>query len=241
MTRSNKISLVILCIFLIVLSVGLYLMGNFIGNYSDIIRENKTAQEYKQSLSRLSDYDYKIYYIGNKSNLSDYGLNLSDRLTFEKYLEFVNPGDVNSDTMPVPWEPVDITRYDGDGNIIEIIKGRVYPQNMFIIVDKSSVLTSDEWEIIRQCTIGNNVPLLIMGPNNISSFKSILLWADAFEYIDSFLFIDAHHYKNNVLSQDNVLVETDNKNIAPRQFVSSIVDIILDVWGPLPSTEESVG
>lgn len=209
-------------------------MGNFIEGYSDIILEKKTSQEYQTSLTRLASYDYQIYYIGNENSLSNYGLSYADRLTFKKYLDIVTPGTVNKDTMPVPWDEKDVTVFDSDANIVEVIKGRTYPSNMLIIVDATSTLSAREWETIRQCVIENNVPLLIFGADNVATFKSILLWSDTTEYVDNFFMRDFAHYKNNLFES---LPNPNASSAEARTYVNSLVDEILNIWGPLPSSE----
>lgn len=120
--------------------------------------------------TQLSEQDVGIYVIGDMP----YGLDrLGDKVTA------VAPDSISGDNMPIWVSDIHSTFTDNHGLQLSESVPRDYPEHMIILVNlpQGTDMTDDGWQIVRDCAVENNVPVLLAGKDNINRFRTFLLEA----------------------------------------------------------------
>lgn len=196
------------------LAVGVVLMLSFtVKKLSAKNESNRQAQEVAEHVQRLGDLeDYMVYYIGEPS--PEVIANISN-------LTVIPAGTMNSNTLPVYWSDVHFIERDEDDNIINEVEPRDYASYMLIYVDGDVTLTEDQLELLRNCNIDNDVPLIIEGEANINAYRD-------------YIFMVPHDLGTQATSmftpwgqpQDNVIPE-ELVTEGQSGFVNALIDVIL--------------
>lgn len=220
MTGSKKVSLLILSALMVVLLLVCVFIKRYFDEVHTVVMHNRAELEFKESIDALAAYDSTVYYIGNIGGLR---LSASDTEMLLSNFTIVNPAYVSDDTMPVPWETVDTTFYDSDGEIIKVIPGRTYSDNMIIIVAPDAELSESGWDTVRRSAVDNGVPVLLLGSDAIRDFHETLLWAEREHGATSFVFRSDTDYEYNPFEYN-----PDEEEVALK--VAKLIEFVTDEY-----------
>ena len=205
---------IVVILMTIVLSVGVVLATLFlVRKFAANVERNRNQQQLAADAERMAGLDdYMVYYIGEPS---------SEVISTIPNLTVIAPGMMNRNTLPVAWSDIHFVELDEAGNVINEVEPRDYAKYMLIYVDSDVTLTEDQLELLRDCNIDNDVPLIIEGEANINAYR---------EYI----FMVPHDLGANATSmftpweqpQDNVIPE-ETVTGGQAGFVNALVDVIL--------------
>ncbi len=190
MDRHRSSLIIVIVVFFVMFMLFMCLFVDRMAGESQIRRQE---DRFEAQVSKSESYEFCIYWIGDVPE----GLErIGDKLAV------VAPGDVSEDTMPIPWGDMHFTRYNEDGVPLEEIEPRDYAPHMLIVVNNGSELTEDQYEILRQCTVDNEVPVLLLG-DSIAPFREMmLLYVDTYSEDDSMLFVSASGAEDGVINID---------------------------------------
>ena len=128
--------------------------------------DQQTLQNTNALTDTLNSMDYELYWIGQ----------LPDHLEgIEEHVTLLTVGEANSDTLPIAAGNTGMTRTDRDGNVISHTEPRDYAQYMMIVINTTEELPETLLDVIRDCSVINHVPVLIIGKNNIDAFRSYMM------------------------------------------------------------------
>jgi hypothetical protein len=182
-------------------------------NFAAKARADKRQAEISEHAQRISGLeDYMVYYIGDPSPEVVAGI---------PNLTVLAPAQMNRNNMPISWSDLTFIEMDDDGNVINEVDPRDYASYMLIYVDGDVTLTEDQLEILRNCNIDNDVPLMIEGANNINAYREYIFMVshDLGQHATS-MFTPWGQPEDNVIAED---VVTGDQAI----FVNDLIDVIL--------------
>lgn len=174
---------------------------------------DRRQQEIAEHAERIGEFeDYMVYYIGEPPIELETGI---------PNITVLTPGLMNRNTLPVSWSDIHFIEMDNNNNVVNEVQPRDYPEYMLIYVGSDVTLTEDQLELLRDCNIENDVPLIIEGATNINAYR---------EYI----FMVSHDLGDHATCmfapwgqpQDNIIPEevvTGDK----AGFVNALIDVIL--------------
>ena len=196
------------------LSIAVVLMLSFtVKKFASKAESDRQAQEMEEYVQRLGDLDdYMVYYIGEPS---------PEVVANIKNLTVIPAGMMNRNTLPIYWSDIHFIEKDEDDNIINEVEPRDYASYMLIYVGADVTLTDDQLELLRNCNIDNDVPLIIEGEANINAYREVI-------------FMGPHELGEHSTSmftpwgrpQDNIIAE-DVVTGSPSGFVNALIDVIL--------------
>ena len=128
---------------------------------------DRRSEEHTDALiSELNQRDYRIYWIGSlPSELSG----------IEDHVTLIAPGEADGTNLPVVSGNTGFTEFDSDGNVINHTEQRDYSASMMIIINADEVLSETAFAAIRDCTVENHIPVLIIGKTNIDAFREYMI------------------------------------------------------------------
>ncbi len=205
---------IVVILMTIVLSIGVVLATIFlVKKFAANVERNRRQQQLAADVERMAGLeDYMVYYIGEPS---------PEVTSTISNLTVIAPGMMNANTLPIAWSDIHFVEMDEAGNVLNEVEPRDYATHMLIYVDAEEVLSDDQLELLRNCNIDNDVPLIIEGEANINAYR---------EYI----FMVPHDLGAHATSmftpwaqpQDNVIAE-DVVTGDQAGFVNAFVDVIL--------------
>lgn len=167
MKRNNpQIGIFLIVIILLVVALGIFLLSAKANELSSKIVAKNKHQVTEQLIADINDYDYVIYYIGTIPE-ELYGI--------ENHLIPIGPNAITEENMPIYWNDQEYIVYDENGDVKEHFIPRDYPTYMFVVVDSTYELSDEDLEVIRNCGVLNNVPLMFIGDLAASSFRDKLI------------------------------------------------------------------
>lgn len=146
----------------------------------------------------------------------------------------ISPYQISEDTMPVKSVEFKVTAYDADGNLVKDETPRDYKDNMLLVLYNVSFVSDEQKDVISNCIVDNNVPVLAIGRSSISITRDILMYTPGdFEENDSFYYLLGTGYKDHVL--DNSAI-TEGK----EAFALNLCDYVYSLfYGYEPEAETS--
>ena len=183
MLTGKRITLIVTVIMMVGLLCILLLNG--VGSISiGVAKENK-MEDLREA---LLEQDIGLYVIGDvPDGLLDLGTKISSF-------------NVNEENMPI-WVSQTHSRItNGNGYVISESVPRDYPEHMLLMVciPADAEVEDETWEIIRNCAVENNVPVLLVGSHNIVRFREYLIQASkVYEENDTMLFTSPDHWTVN--------------------------------------------
>ena len=200
--------------FTLIISIGVVMATIFtVKNFAAKADANKRQQAIAEHAQRLSGMeDYMVYYIGEPSAEVVAGI---------PNLTVLSPGMVNGNTMPIFWSDIHFIEMDEEDNVVNEIEPRDYASYMLIYVDGDVTLTDDQLEILRNCNIDNDVPLIIEGEANINAYRQHIFMVshDLGEHATS-MFTPWAQPQDNVIPEEVVTGDQ-------AEFVNALIDVIL--------------
>lgn len=164
----------------------------------------------------LNERDYEIYWIGTLPQYMDM---ISENVT----LLTVNQASFN--TLPVIEGNSELTVYDKNGNVIQHREKRDYASSMLIVINTNEEIPDEKWDVIRNCVVNNHVPLLLIGDNNIYSFREYMIMLDKTYEASSTMFFE---FSSEALDNpiDPSIVEAGGRDYANSllEFFISVID-----------------
>lgn len=146
----------------------------------------------------------------------------------------ISPDQISEDTMPVKSVEFKVTAYDADGNLVKDETPRDYKDNMLLVLYNISFVSDEQKDVISNCIVDNNVPVLAIGRSSISITRDILMYTPGdFEENDSFYYLLGTGYEDHVL---------DNSAIAEGKeaFALNLCDYVYSLfYGYEPEAETS--
>lgn len=191
MTRNKTALIVILLLFVFAV---VFFMSYAVKNFAAGAQFKAAAAEEKEAVALLADKDYTIYYVGTPSqHLIDSGIKMN----------VVPEAEMSSETLPVFGYSFDFTEYDEEGNVVNHETAVDYSYYMLIYVDGTVTLDASKVELLRNCAIDNDVPLIIEGKENIKAFRDALLMSEhIYEDTDTMMFTPWNGAEDHVISAD---------------------------------------
>ncbi len=139
------------------------------------IGNQRTEQNTEDLCAQLNELDYEIYWIGSLPLYLD---GISEHVTI------LTAGQAGYSTLPVSDGDTGFTEYDEAGNVLQDIEKRDYADYMMIVINTEEEISRDTWEQIRDCTVNNRVPVLLIGKDNIDAFREYMIFVHK-EYDDN--------------------------------------------------------
>ncbi|MBR1797340.1 MAG: hypothetical protein IJ757_04935 [Clostridiales bacterium] len=127
-------------------------------------RTEQKTEELTAALNELEDY--QLYVIGT---LPEYMDGISEHVTL------LTVGQANTTTLPVTEGTIGFAVFDEDGREIEHIDQRDYASYMMIIINTQEELTESALDAIQDAAVYNHVPVLLIGKNNIDTFREYMI------------------------------------------------------------------
>ena len=212
---NGRNSLIIVIIFLVIGVLVFYMMFK-VRDVDESIAEQHSEEHTAELVSSLNELDYEIYLIGE---LPPYMEGISDHVTL------ISAGRADSSVLPVSEGNIGFTSYDEDGNVLEHIEQRDYASYMMIIINTSEELSETALSAIQDCAVDNHVPVLIIGGQNIETFREymILVKKDYADNATMFFEISRYPVDNPI---DPALVTSGG-----REYADALLEFIRDVFG----------
>lgn len=206
---------------ILVVAGGLYFFSNALENTYKINLRNMQESAVSSAISQLQSFDSRIYWIGDcPEQISAY----VDEITL------VDATNINSDTMPVAWSSVGYTTRDADGNIVASVEGRIYPKYMLIVVNNVTNLSDDSLEVIRNCAVDNNVPVLFVGAQTINAFRVYINRMPG-EYAEN----DTMLYSTALGGEVNNPIDVTDITENPAGFAGDFLSFATDIYDQVDS------
>lgn len=162
MERSKSSFIVVLVIFFI---MAFAFIGLFINRMAGESQRIEHDTEVSEAIAKAADYNFHIYWIGEcPSELMAIG----DKITV------LDSSKVNEDNMPIVWTDIPYKVYNSDGTVLMEVEPRDYADHMLIVIRSGVNLTREQYEIIRNCVVENDVSMLILG-DSINGFREVML------------------------------------------------------------------
>ena len=158
--KDRYIAVVLLLLLLLLAVVGVALLSK---NIRDTRKAQLEEQKIADACGKLNECDVTIYWIGEYPD-SLKGIMPKVRICDE----------VNTDTMPMKSPEFHSIRYDKDGNKLEEWIPVDYTDFLYIVINKK-VLSDDEYSVIRECIVDNDVKAVIMGRDAIEAWRGFLI------------------------------------------------------------------
>ena len=127
---------------------------------------DQIEKEHEELIDRFDGLDYEIYWIGE---LPEHMEGIEDHVTL------LDAEHANINTLPVLEGRMGVTIYNPDGMVVDHSDARDYAANMIIVVNTGDELSEQTLDALRNCTVENRVPVLLIGRNNIDSFRERLI------------------------------------------------------------------
>lgn len=157
---------IIVVVFLLITGIIVFYMMFKVRDVDNGIRAMRTEEHTAELTDALNEFDYQIYLIGE---LPQYMEGISDHVIT------LNAGQANSANLPVGEGTVDFTSYDEDGNVLMHIEQRDYAPHMMIIINTQDELSETALAAVQDSAVNNHVPVLLIGRNNIDSFREYMI------------------------------------------------------------------
>lgn len=162
MRKSSASLFIVLAIIAAILIFFFVKFGLSMNTISEVAVERSNLED---AISTLKNEDYVIYWIGNvPSHISSAGLNIVT----------VNTSDINEATLPTKTISTPFYVTDKDGNVLESSDKRVYPKNVFVVVNNVQGLTDNQLSIINECAVSNNAIIYVIGENPVRLYRELL-------------------------------------------------------------------
>lgn len=190
----------------------------------------------KQSVNLANQVSYASEKLASKDDLmiywvGDFPAELSG---IAPVVTVISPDQISEDTMPIKSVEFKVTAYDADGNLVKDETPREYKDNMLLVLYNVSFISDEQKDVISNCIVDNNVPVLAIGRSSISITRDILMYTPGdFEENDSFYYLLGTGYKDHVL---------DNFAIAEGKeaFALNLCDYVYSLfYGYEPEEETS--
>ena len=190
----------------------------------------------KQSVNLANQVSYASEKLASKDDLmiywvGDFPAELSG---IAPVVTVISPDQISEDTMPIKSVEFKVTAYDADGNLVKDETPRDYKDNMLLVLYNVSFISDEQKDVISNCIVDNNVPVLAIGRSSISITREILMYTPGdFEENDSFYYLLGTGYKDHVL---------DNSAIAEGKeaFALNLCDYVYSLfYGYEPEEETS--
>jgi hypothetical protein len=215
--------------YLVVIVAAAALMLLFVGlmyNAASLKKQNiNLANQVAYASEKLAaKEDLMIYWVG------DFPAELGG---IAPVVTVISPDQISEDTMPVKSVEFKVTAYDADGNLVKDETPRDYKDNMLLVLYNVSFVSDEQKDIISNCIVDNNVPVLAIGRSSISITRDILMYTPGdFEENDSFYYLLGTGYKDHVL---------DNSAIAEGKdaFALNLCDYVYSLFYAYEPAEES--
>lgn len=166
MTRS-KISLFV--VLLLIVFAFIFFLAYIVNSVSSSAGIKASAAQEQELVASLADKEYMIYYVGTPSqHLLDSGMKMT----------VVPEAEMSSDTLPVYGYSFNFVEYDADNNVVRTENKVEYAYYLLVYVDDTVTLDADKAELLRNCAVDNDVPVIIEGKANINMFRSALLLSE---------------------------------------------------------------
>jgi len=161
-TRNYAVIVIILLLVAAVVGFLAFKVNSMSDGIKAAYEEKATADLAEQ----LNLNDYQIYWIGE---VPEYLELISDHITV------LTVGQANYNTLPVNEGNTSMTVYDQDGNVLSSREQRDYADNMLIVINTNDEISEEKWDIIRNCTVDNRVPVLLIGNSSIDAFREYMI------------------------------------------------------------------
>ena len=162
--NARNYSVIVIILLLVAAIVGF--LAFKVNRMSDGLRSFYEEKETLDLAEELNSYDYHIYLIGE---LPEYMEPISSHVTV------LAPALANSNNLPVNEGNSTMTVYNPDGDVVSHREQRDYAANMFIMINTTEEISDSSWEIIRNCTVENQVPVLLIGDSSINAFREYMI------------------------------------------------------------------
>ncbi len=162
--NARNYSVIVIILLLVAAIVGF--LAFKVNRMSDGLRDFYEEKTTADLASELNNYDYHIYIIGE---LPEYLEAISSHVTV------LTPALANYNNLPVNEGNSTMTVYNPDGDVVAHREQRNYASNMLIMINTTEEISDDSWEIIRNCTVDNHVPVLLIGDSSINAFREHMI------------------------------------------------------------------
>ena len=178
----NRFKLIIYLVLLAVAALGIYIFVSFSDSMFETDAKLKDKKEITEIKKELSEYDYKIYWVGEiPSTLSDLKITKID--SFEE--------------MDLPLNFITITNvrqtYDDFGNATDVVEKQYIsqecPKYPFIIIADDSAITDEDRERFRKCMEETDTKVIVLGREAAGNYREYLFMRTGFTVDCSSLFI----------------------------------------------------
>ena len=147
--------------------------------------DRKTEQNTAELIDNLNSIDYEIYWIGT---VPDYLDGISEHITL------LTAAQADNTTLPVIEGVTGFNAYDGNGNVIQHIERREYADHMMIVINTAEELSDAAWDAVRDSAVDNQVPVLLIGKNNIDAFRAYMLLVHQNYDVNSTMYFEITRY-----------------------------------------------
>ncbi|MBP5262300.1 MAG: hypothetical protein J6Z43_09260 [Clostridiales bacterium] len=159
--KSSKYAAYIIVLIILLMSIAA--LSVLARNFTMAKKTHANQQEITDLYASFCQKDIALYWIG----------------TFPEELNAISskvifPAEVSEGDMPVKSPEFHTVEKDPNGNIVEERIPVDYPANLYIIVNRS-VLSDDQYSLIRQCVVDNGVNAIFIGSNAIEGFRDFLI------------------------------------------------------------------
>lgn len=217
MKRHNPQAAVLIAV-VIILVTGLmvYALAAKANELSHKIVAKSVRNQTDELITSLSEEDYVIYFLGTvPPELEPLGVHLIN-IGFNR---------ISEDNMPVYWDPYTYTLTDELGNVIEQHAPRDYSQHMLIVVNSDYPLDEGSLEILRNCSVDNNVPIMFIGETTANSFRTSLLLSER-SYGENGIM-----YYQNRTPYDGPVLGEDGEAYTTRELANSVLTYMAELVG----------
>jgi len=180
----NRFKLIIYIVLLAVAALGIYIFVSFSDSMFETDSKLSEKKEITEIKKELSEYDYKIYWVGDvPSTLSD--MKITKLESFEEK------------DLPLNFATVTNTRetYDDFGNATKVIDKQYISQDCpkypFIIITDDSNITDEDRERFRKCIEETDTRVIVLGREAASNYREYLFLRTGYTVDCSSLFLSS--------------------------------------------------
>ena len=200
---------------LAILAIAIVFLSVFFNGLSAKKNDKTTTQEAQDLLKSMDDGSLMVYWIGDCPSIM---------MSLGESIQVVNIGNINDDTMPVNRTNYHIIQYNQQGDIVDEMIPRVDRDKTIIVINKEFHFSNEELEVIQNCIVQNNVPVLAIGSGAIKVLRYRLLMPQL-EYSEN----DTFFYSVGINTQSHVIDESLVKE-GKAEFAIAIANFINDYF-----------
>lgn len=182
----NKTGIIVL-----VLLAGFFLIGIAMVFNTSVRRESalKHQSSINEKIEFLNSIDLTVYWVGGFP---------SEIENLRQSAKIIMPEAVSQDNMPIRSSTFRITIKEDNGGTKEIVP-REYSEYNLLVINTGSGFTDEGKEVIRNCIVDNDVPVLCIGKEACEFIGTLLIHGSGYKAEHSIFYRRSEGYKEPFL------------------------------------------